>query len=112
MRGRPPTLRPVPWSARRDGGAVTSENIEHVAAWCERKRLPFELRLWLPNPAAPRYGVLIRDVGGTTVWSMPFPIPANPDRVAETRRALDWLNQHRPGPGAWELLLPERTVRY
>jgi hypothetical protein len=92
---------------------VTSENIECIATWCKHARLPFELRedaVWLPNPAAPRYGVLIRDADGATEWSMPFPIPALRDRVANTQRALAWLNR-RPGPGAWELL-PDRTVRY
>ena len=92
---------------------MTSDNLERVASWCQRERLPFERRadaVWLPNPAAPRYGVLIRDAGGDTEWSVPFPIPAKPDRIADTERALAWLNQ-RPGPGAWELL-PDRTVRY
>ncbi len=93
---------------------MTSGNhIEHVASWCNAMRLPLERRgdaLWLPNPAAPRYGVLIRDADGDTEWSMPFPIPAVVDRMEATQRALSWLNQ-RPGPGAWELL-PDRTVRY
>lgn len=92
---------------------MTSETLERVATWCKQTRLPFELRadaVWLPNPAAPRYGVLIRDAGDATEWSMPFPIPARPERIADTERALAWLNQ-RPGPGAWELL-PDRTVRY
>lgn len=96
---------------------MTSENLERVATWCKQTRLPFELRadaVWLPNPAAPRYGVLIRDAGsdasGATEWSMPFPIPAQPERVADTERALAWLNQ-QPGAGAWELL-SDRTVRY
>jgi hypothetical protein len=95
---------------------VTPANIEHVAAWCANSRLPFERRadgLWIPNSAAPRYGVLIRDVAGdreVIEWSMPFPIPAKPDCVAETQRALGWLNQWS-GPGAWELLA-DRMVRY
>lgn len=92
---------------------MTSEAIERVAAWCTRQRLPFERRadsVWLPNPAAPGFGVLIRDIGDATEWSMPFPIPAQPGRVVETERALAWLNQ-RSAPGEWQLL-PDRTVRY
>lgn len=90
-----------------------SGHLERVAAWCEETRLPFELRpdaVWLPNPAAPRYGVLIRDLDGVIEWSMPFPIPALADRVADTRRAIFLLNEWS-GSGMWELLA-DRTVRY
>jgi hypothetical protein len=92
---------------------VTSETIERVARWCTKQRLPFERRadaVWLPNPAAPGYGVLIRDTGDATEWSLPFPTPAQPGRVAETERALAWLNR-RAGPGEWQQL-PDRSVRY
>ena len=92
---------------------MTPETIERVARWCTRQRLPFDRRadsVWLPNPAAPGYGVLIRDAGGATEWSMSFPTPAQPGRVAETERAIAWLNQ-RSVLGEWQML-PDRTVRY
>jgi len=92
---------------------MASDNLERITTWCQRIRLPFHQRadaVWLPNPAAPRYGVLIREVDAATEWSMPFPIPAQPDCIDATRRALTCLDQ-RSGPGVWELQ-PDRTVRY